>query len=73
MNITISRITDQARKFLPELDTRFDAITIRHLLQHTSGVREYVAQLTSVTAPKTRQEIFAMITGTAPQFPETCK
>lgn len=62
-------IDDKARKFLPELDQRFDAITIRHLLHHTSGVREYVTQLTSVTAPKTRQEIFAMITGTAPQFP----
>jgi D-alanyl-D-alanine carboxypeptidase len=62
-------ITDKARKFLPELDARFDAITIRHLLQHTSGVREYVTQLTSVTAPKTRQEVFAMITGTAPKFP----
>ncbi len=62
-------ITDKARKFLPELDARFDAITIRHLLQHTSGVREYVTQLKSVTDPKTRQEVFAMITGTAPLFP----
>lgn len=62
-------ITDKARKFLPELDARFDAITIRHLLQHTSGVREYVTQLKSVTDPKTRQEVFAMITGAAPLFP----
>jgi CubicO group peptidase (beta-lactamase class C family) len=61
-------IDDKARKFLPELDQRFDAITIRHLLHHTSGLREYVSQLTSVTAPKTRQEIFAMITG-PPKFP----
>jgi len=66
-------ITDKARKFLPEFDARFDAITIRHLLQHTSGVREYVTQLTSVTAPKTRQEVFAMITGTAPLFPAGSK
>ena len=62
-------IDDKARKYLPELDARFDTITIRHLLHHTSGVREYVTQLTSVTAPKTRQEIFAMITAAAPQFP----
>jgi D-alanyl-D-alanine carboxypeptidase len=62
-------IDDKARKFLPELDGRFDAITIRHLLHHTSGVREYVTQLTSVTDPKTRQEIFAMITGAGPLFP----
>jgi len=62
-------VTDKARKFLPELDARFDAITIRHLLHHTSGVREYVDQLTSVTDPKTQQELFAMITGGAPLFP----
>jgi D-alanyl-D-alanine carboxypeptidase len=62
-------IDDKARKFLPELDQRFDAITIRHLLHHASGVREYVSQLTSRTDPKTRQEIFAMITGGAPLFP----
>lgn len=62
-------VTDKARKFLPELDARFDAITIRHLLQHTSGVREYVTQLTSVTDPKTPQQILAMITGGAPLFP----
>lgn len=62
-------IEDKARKFLPELDGRFDAITIRHLLHHTSGVREYVTQLTSVTDPKTRQEILAMITGAGPLFP----
>jgi CubicO group peptidase (beta-lactamase class C family) len=62
-------VTDKARKFLPELDARFDAITIRHLLHHTSGVREYVTQLTSVTDPKTQQELFAMITGGAPLFP----
>jgi D-alanyl-D-alanine carboxypeptidase len=62
-------VDDKARKFLPELDERFDAITIRHLLHHTSGVREYVTQLTSVTDPKTRQEILAMITGAAPLFP----
>jgi CubicO group peptidase (beta-lactamase class C family) len=66
-------IDDKARKLLPELDARFDAITIRHLLKHTSGVREYVTQLTSVTAPKTRQEVFAMITGTAPLFPAGSK
>jgi CubicO group peptidase (beta-lactamase class C family) len=62
-------IDDKARKYLPELDQRFDAITIRHLLNHTSGLREYVSQLTSRTAPKTRQEIFAMITGAGPKFP----
>ncbi len=62
-------ITDKARKFLPELDARFDAITNRHLLQHTSGIRDYVDFLKSVTDPKTQQEILAMATRFPPLFP----
>ena len=61
-------VDDQARKFLPELDARFDAITIRHLLNHTSGVRDYNAQLQSAYVPKTQQEIFALITSGPPLF-----
>ena len=34
-------VDDPARTYLPELDARFDAITIRHLLTHTSGVRDF--------------------------------
>jgi len=63
-------IGDKARKFLPELDARFDAITIRHLLQHTSGIREYVDDVVqNVTDSKTQQEILAIITRAAPHFP----
>lgn len=62
-------VGDKARKFLPELDERFDAITIRHLLNHTSGVRDYGNQLQSESEPKTQQEIFAMITRGPPIFP----
>ena len=62
-------IDDQARKFLPELDARFDAITIRHLLNHTSGVRDYNSQLESAYMPKTQQEILALITSGPPLFP----
>jgi CubicO group peptidase (beta-lactamase class C family) len=61
-------IEDRARKFLPELDARFDAITIRHLLNHTSGVREYITQVQTLANPKTQQEILAMITRGAPLF-----
>ncbi len=62
-------VDDKARKFLPELDQRFDAITIRHLLNHTSGVRDYNSQLESAYVPKTQQEIVALITSGPPMFP----
>ena len=32
---------DSIRKFLPELPAYADAITVRHLIHHTSGLREY--------------------------------
>ena len=32
---------DSVRKFLPELPAYADAITIRHLIHHTSGLRDY--------------------------------
>lgn len=61
-------VDDPARTYLPELDSRFDAITIRHLLNHTSGVRDYNAQLLSPYEPKTQQEIVALITSGPPLF-----
>jgi CubicO group peptidase (beta-lactamase class C family) len=63
------RVDDRARRWLPELDARFDAITIEHLMTHTSGVIAYEAQLTSPYEPKTQQEILALITSSPPQFP----
>lgn len=61
-------VDDRIRTHLPELDSRFDAITIRHLLQHTSGLRDYNAQLTTAYEPKTQQEILALITSGPPLF-----
>lgn len=62
------QVGDPARKWLPELDERFDAITIHHLLTHTSGVRDYSSQLTTAWEPKTQQEIVALITSGPPKF-----
>lgn len=62
------RVEDKARTWLPELDQRFDAITIEHLLTHTSGVRDYNEQLTTPYEPKTQQEIFALIISGPPLF-----
>ena len=62
------RIEDRARAWLPELDERFEGITIRHLLNHTSGVVDYVEQLGSLYQPKTSAEVLALIAAARPQF-----
>jgi CubicO group peptidase (beta-lactamase class C family) len=36
------QLDDPARKYLPELPAYASAVTIRHLLQHTSGIRDYL-------------------------------
>lgn len=36
-------LDDSVRKYIPELPAYADAITIRHLLHHTSGLRDYLA------------------------------
>jgi len=41
-NDNVLRLDDKARKYLPELPAAWDNITIKHLLSHTSGVKEYV-------------------------------
>lgn len=35
------KLDDSIRDFLPELDGYADAVTVRHLLHHTGGLREY--------------------------------
>lgn len=62
------RVDDPARKWLPELDSRFDAITLEHLITHTSGVHDYAQHLESAYEPKTQQEILALIMSAPPSF-----
>ena len=38
-------LDDDIRKYIPELPQYSDTVTIRHLLHHTSGIREYEALL----------------------------
>jgi CubicO group peptidase (beta-lactamase class C family) len=39
-------LDDDLRKYVPELPKYDDTITIRHLIHHTSGIREYQALVT---------------------------
>lgn len=63
------RVEDPVRRFIPELDSRFDPITIRHLLHHTSGVADYLGQIDTYTETKTQQEIVSLIMNRPPAFP----
>lgn len=62
------RTDDKARKWIPELDARFDAITVEHLLMHRSGVREYDDQIPNEHEPKTHAQILAIIMRGGPLF-----
>jgi CubicO group peptidase (beta-lactamase class C family) len=39
-------IDDDIRKWLPEMNTYGSSITIRHLIHHTSGIRDYLTLMT---------------------------
>jgi CubicO group peptidase (beta-lactamase class C family) len=39
-------IDDDVRKFIPEIPDYGTPVTLRHLLHHTSGIRDYIALLT---------------------------
>lgn len=62
------RTDEKARTWLPELDARFDAITIEHLLTHRSGLREYTTELADPYQPLSHQEVLALITRAGPSF-----
>src|SRR5688500_18769227 len=62
-------IDDPVRRFIPELDGRFESITVRHLLNHTSGVAEYLTRIDTKYAPASQQEILAAIMSRPPEFP----
>lgn len=54
-------LTDKMRAYIPELDARFDTITIEHLLTHTSGLVNYNELLTTAYEAKSRQEMIQLI------------
>ncbi len=62
-------VDDSVRRFIPELDSRFDPITIRHLLEHTSGITDHLGQVDTLYEPKTQQEVLALIMSRPPYEP----
>lgn len=62
-------VDDPVRRFIPELDSRFDPITVRHLLQHTSGITDHLEHVETLFEPKTQQEVLALIMSRPPYAP----
>lgn len=62
-------IDDSVRRFIPELDGRFDPITIRHLLHHTSGIADHLGQIDTPFESKSQQEVLALIMSRPPYEP----
>lgn len=58
-------LDDSIRKFVPELGEYAQPVTVRHLLHHTSGLRDYVAlsriQQPPVTAPMSEEQSVALL------------
>ena len=62
------RVEDKARVWLPELGAPYDAITIEHLLTHTSGLVNYTQLINNPYVARTQQEIVAMVGSQPLQF-----
>ena len=62
-------VEHSVRRFIPELDGRFEPITIRHLLEHTSGINDHLGQVDTLYEPKTQQEVLALIMSRPPYEP----
>lgn len=63
------RVSDPIRMYLPELDARYEAITIEHLLTHTAGLPDFDTQLTDFYTPITEAQMVAVITAKPLEFP----
>jgi D-alanyl-D-alanine carboxypeptidase len=55
------RLSDSVRDFVPELDARGHTITIEQLLNHTSGLPDYIRLITDAYKPMSQAEVVSLI------------
>ena len=62
-------------RYLPDLDSKFMAITVRQLLQHTSGLGDFLSPATigAINAAKTATELLPLALASPPAFPPGSK
>ncbi|HEY0140028.1 MAG TPA: serine hydrolase domain-containing protein [Thermoanaerobaculia bacterium] len=63
------RVTDPIRMYLPELDARYEPVTIEQMLTHTAGLPEYGSMLPDLYTPMSQSQMLALITSRPLGFP----
>lgn len=53
-------LDDDVREWIPELDTRGYEVTIRHLLNHTSGVPEFLVRVSDPWSPISSERVLLL-------------
>ncbi len=62
-------LTDSITKFFPNAPASWKAITVRHLLTHTSGIPDYTTDAMDYRRDYTEDELAQMAFGLTPEFP----
>lgn len=55
------KLDDRASLWIPELDARFDGVTLERLMSHTSGLLEFSETLGDLYSPKSQQQLLAAV------------
>ena len=61
-------LDDPIRRHLPEGPARWDSITVRHLLTHTSGIPDYTDSVVDLRRDYTEDELVRIAAGLPPLF-----
>jgi CubicO group peptidase (beta-lactamase class C family) len=62
-------LDDPIRRYFPEGPPRWDSVTVRHLLTHTSGIPDYTDSVVDLRRDYTEDELVHVAAGLAPRFP----
>lgn len=63
------RLSDPIRMHLPELNARYEPITIEQMLNHTAGIHDYDTLLEDFYTPMSQAQMVAVINGQPLDFP----
>jgi CubicO group peptidase (beta-lactamase class C family) len=61
-------LDDPIRRFFPEGPARWDSITVRHLLTHTSGIPDYTDSVVDLHREYTEDQLVTVAAGLPPVF-----
>jgi CubicO group peptidase (beta-lactamase class C family) len=61
-------LDDPIRRFFPEGPARWDSVTVRHLLTHTSGIPDYTDSVVDLHREYTEDQLVKVAAGLPPMF-----